>query len=38
VWGATSTTVASDSKHTATFDRNMLTEWHARYRRPCMVI
>jgi TnpA family transposase len=38
VWGETSTTVGSDSKHIGAFDQNILTEWHARYRRPGVLI
>jgi TnpA family transposase len=32
VWGAGTTTVASDSTHFAAYDQNILTEWHSRYR------
>jgi TnpA family transposase len=38
IWGETSTTVASDSKHIGTLDQNILTEWHARYRNPGVLI
>jgi TnpA family transposase len=31
VWGAGSTTVASDSTHFGAFDQNIFTEWHSRY-------
>ena len=31
VWGAGSSTVASDSTHFAAFDQNLFTEWHSRY-------
>lgn len=31
VWGAGSTTVASDSTHVAALDQNLLTQWHSRY-------
>lgn len=31
VWGAGTTTVASDSTHFAAYDRNIFTEWHSRY-------
>ncbi|MCA1701478.1 MAG: Tn3 family transposase, partial [Actinobacteria bacterium] len=34
IWGQASTTVASDSKHVGAVDQNLLTEWHARYRKP----
>ena len=38
IWGQTSTTVASDSKHIGALDQNLLTEWHARYRKPGVLI
>nr|WP_255357044.1 transposase [Pseudonocardia sp. EC080625-04] len=31
MWGAGSTTVASDSTHVAALDQNLLTQWHSRY-------
>ena len=31
LWGAGSTTVASDSTHVAALDQNLLTQWHSRY-------
>ena len=31
IWGESTTTVASDSSHFGSFDRNIFTEWHARY-------
>ncbi|MCA1697930.1 MAG: Tn3 family transposase, partial [Actinobacteria bacterium] len=31
IWGESTTTVASDSSHFGAFDRNIFTEWHARY-------
>jgi hypothetical protein len=31
VWGEGTTACASDSKHFAAFDQNLMTEWHARY-------
>jgi TnpA family transposase len=31
IWGESTTTVASDSSHFSAFDRNIFTEWHARY-------
>jgi hypothetical protein len=31
IWGESTTTVASDSSHFGAFDRNVFTEWHARY-------
>ena len=30
--------MASDSKHIGAFDQNILTEWHARYRKPGVLI
>jgi TnpA family transposase len=38
IWGQASTTVASDSKHIVALDQNLLTEWHARYRKPGVLI
>ena len=38
IWGQASTTVASDSKHVGAVDQNLLTEWHARYRKPGVLI
>ena len=38
VWDTTSTTVGSDSKHIGALDQNILTEWHARYRKPGVLI
>jgi hypothetical protein len=38
IWGQTSTTVGSDSKRVGALDQNILTEWHARYRRPGVLI
>ena len=31
VWGEGTTACASDSKHFAAFDQNLMTEWHVRY-------
>ena len=31
IWGAGTTTVASDSTHFSAYDRNVFTEWHSRY-------
>lgn len=31
IWGEGTTACASDSKHFAAFDQNLMTEWHARY-------
>ncbi|MDQ2847575.1 MAG: Tn3 family transposase, partial [Actinomycetota bacterium] len=32
IWGAGTTTVASDSTHFQAYDQNLFTEWHTRYR------
>jgi TnpA family transposase len=32
IWGETSTACASDSKHFGSWDQNLMTEWHVRYR------
>lgn len=32
IWGEGTTTVASDSTHFRSFDQNLFTEWHSRYR------
>ena len=31
IWGEGTTACASDSKHFAAFDQNLMTEWHVRY-------
>jgi TnpA family transposase len=38
IWGQASSTVASDSKHIGALDQNLFTEWHARYRKPGVLI
>jgi TnpA family transposase len=38
IWGESTTACASDSKKFAAFDQNLLTEWHARYRGPGVMI
>lgn len=38
IWGEATTTCASDSKKFAAWDQNLVTEWHARYRGPGVVI
>lgn len=38
VWGEAATACASDSKKFGAFDQNLLTEWHARYRGPGVMI
>ncbi|MEL7144110.1 MAG: Tn3 family transposase [Cyanobacteria bacterium J06573_11] len=32
IWGASTTACASDSKQFGTWDQNLMTEWHARYK------
>ncbi|MEL7334017.1 MAG: Tn3 family transposase, partial [Cyanobacteria bacterium J06560_2] len=32
IWGAATTACASDSKQFGTWDQNLMTEWHARYK------
>ena len=32
IWGDATTACASDSKHFGTWDQNLMTEWHARYK------
>lgn len=31
IWGETTTSCASDSKHFGAWDQNLMTEWHSRY-------
>jgi TnpA family transposase len=38
IWGEATTACASDSKQVGAFDQNLLTEWHARYRGPGVVV
>ncbi len=38
IWGGATTACASDSKKFGAFDQNLLTEWHARYRGPGVMI
>jgi len=33
VWGEATTACASDSKHFGSWDQNLLTEWHPRYKK-----
>ncbi|GLB61944.1 hypothetical protein NCCP133_40730 [Cytobacillus sp. NCCP-133] len=33
VWGEATTACASDSKHMSSWDQNLLTEWHPRYKK-----
>ncbi len=38
VWGEASTSCASDAKKFGAWDQNLMTEWHARYRGPGIMI
>jgi TnpA family transposase len=38
VWGEATTACASDSKHFGSWDQNLLTEWHPRYKRHGVMI
>ena len=38
VWGEDITACASDSRHFRAWDQNLLTEWHARYGKPGIMI
>ncbi len=38
VWGEATTACASDSKKFGAWDQNLLTEWHARYRGPGVMV
>jgi TnpA family transposase len=38
IWGEATTACASDSKKFGAWDQNLLTEWHARYRGPGIMI
>lgn len=38
IWGETTTSCASDSKKFGAWDGNLMTEWHARYRGPGIMI
>lgn len=38
VWGEATTACASDSKHFGSWDQNLLTEWHPRYKRQGVMI
>jgi TnpA family transposase len=38
IWGEATTACASDSKKFGAWDQNLLTEWHARYRGPGVMI
>lgn len=38
IWGEGTTACASDSKKFSTWDQNLLTEWHIRYRGPGIMV
>mgnify|MGYP000898506536 CR=1 FL=1 len=38
LWGEGTTACASDSKHFSAWDQNLMTEWHARYGGPGVMI
>ncbi|TCW41585.1 TnpA family transposase [Laceyella sacchari] len=38
VWGEATTSCASDSKKVGSWDQNLMTEWHPRYRGPGVMI
>ncbi len=38
LWGEATTACASDGKQFGAFDQNLLTEWHARYRSPGVMV
>ncbi|KIL73923.1 Tn3 family transposase [Bacillus badius] len=38
VWGEATTACASDSKHMGSWDQNLLTEWHPRYKKNGIMI
>jgi len=38
VWGEATTACASDSKHFGSWDQNLLSEWHPRYKRHGVMI
>ena len=38
IWGAATSTCASDSKKYHAVDQNLLTQWHARYRGPGVLV
>ncbi|NDI36290.1 Tn3 family transposase [Chengkuizengella sediminis] len=38
VWGEATTACASDSKHFGSWDQNLLTEWHPRYKKHGVMI
>lgn len=38
IWGEGTTACASDSRHFRAWDQNLMTEWHARYGKPGVMI
>jgi TnpA family transposase len=38
IWGEGTTACASDSRHFRSWDQNLMTEWHARYGKPGVMI
>jgi TnpA family transposase len=38
IWGEGTTACASDSRHFRAWDQNLMTEWHARYGKPGIMI
>src|SRR5258708_4051177 len=38
IWGAGTTACASDSRHFRSWDQNLMTEWHARYGKPGIML
>jgi TnpA family transposase len=38
IWGEGTTACASDSRHFQSWDQNLMTEWHARYGKPGIMI
>ena len=38
IWGDATTACASDSKQFGTWDQNLMTEWHNRYKKPGIMI
>ena len=38
IWGEGTTACASDSRHFRAWDQNLMTEWHARYGQPGIMV
>jgi len=38
IWGEATTACAADSKHYGAWDQNLMTEWHARYHKPGVMV